>query len=742
MFHEGVHAVRRFRFGVCVFAVTLGCGGSRAESSDAGGRFDASVADATEETGAPSADGSPDGSPDPSGDAAAPDGGGAADGGGPVSTATSFLVNPAHTNAVVDPLLRPPLTLAWSFDILVDEHAFYPLIAGGMVYIVLPGQSANATLVAYDAKTGATRWGPVDLGATFVAGHAYDGGRIFVVGTSDSSVRAYDGATGATLWSRSLPAVSAFTGPPTAYRGLLYVVADGEVDAIEEATGATAWSTLVPYTSSPSPAVTDDGVYVSYGCAEAYAFDPGSGAVLWHHPGCGNDGTGGLPAVFQGRVYLMDDTDGPTILDGATGQVVGQFVCVNPPAFDGTRGFFNERTPLYGVNLPAVRNAWSFSGDGELNLAPIVAGGTVYVVSDSGKIFGVDEGSGSETWQAQVRGLGAPGAMAAGGGVLVVAGSDGYSGISAYTSSLAGDAGVSIGRGPDGGPVAPEIVSAAESAPETIVLDATSVYWTNYNSGEVRRIAKTAGAQATTISSIANTNPWGIAVDSQNVYWTEPNIQSGGTSTAVREAPLTGGPATVLVPDPATPQAIVAGAGAVYWIDPNGVSTVSVDGGAPQTFAGASNVSDALAIDAVNLYWSTSDAVYQAPLSGGTPTAIGPSAAAITVDTTSVYLALNDSLGVGEIMSVPIGGGAQTALATGRTGGVVAIAVDADNVYWIEGSGTIQQGAVAAVPKGGGLTSVLATGLTDPSAIAVDDSGVYFTNEESPGQIERIPKGP
>ena len=258
----------------------------------------------------------------------------------------------------------------------------------------------------------------------------------------------------------------------------------------------------------------------------------------------------------------------------------------------------------------------------------------------------------------------------------------------------------------------------------------------------MRRIAKTAGAQATTISSIANTNPWGIAVDSQNVYWTEPNIAAGGNNTAIRAAALTGGPATLLVPDPATPQAIVAGAGAVYWIESTGVGTVSVDGGAPQPFADAGNISNALAIDAANLYWSTSDAVYQAPLSGGTPAAIGPSAAAIAVDATSVYLALNDSLGVGEIVNVPIGGGAQTALATGRTGGVVAIAVDADNVYWIEGSGTIQQGAVAAVPKGGGLTSVLATGLTDPSAIAVDDSGVYFTSLESPGKIERIPKGP
>jgi len=57
-------------------------------------------------------------------------------------------------------------------------------------------------------------------------------------------------------------------------------------------------------------------------------------------------------------------------------------------------------------------------------------------------------------------------------------------------------------------------------------------------------------------------------------------------------------------------------------------------------------------------------------------------------------------------------------------------------------SGTIQRGAVAAVPKAGGLTSVLATGPTDPSAIAVDESGVYFASLESSGKIERIPKGP
>ena len=46
----------------------------------------------------------------------------------------------------------------------------------------------------------------------------------------------------------------------------------------------------------------------------------------------------------------------------------------------------------------------------------------------------------------------------------------------------------------------------------------------------------------------------------------------------------------------------------------------------------------------------------------------------------------------------------------GPRGSVVAIAVDADAVYWVEGEATINDGAVAAVPEGGGLTTVVAAG--------------------------------
>jgi hypothetical protein len=106
------------------------------------------------------------------------------------------------------------------------------------------------------------------------------------------------------------------------------------------------------------------------------------------------------------------------------------------------------------------------------------------------------------------------------------------------------------------------------------------------------------------------------------------------------------------------------------------------------------------------------------------------------VDGTDVYYVTN-SIGGNSVARVPIGGGNPTVLATGRIGSLVAVAIDGQNVYWLEGEGTIQQGAVAALPKTGGRVVVLASGLSDPTAIAVDDTGIYFT---AGGPIEKIAK--
>jgi hypothetical protein len=303
------------------------------------------------------------------------------------------------------------------------------------------------------------------------------------------------------------------------------------------------------------------------------------------------------------------------------------------------------------------------------------------------------------------------------------------------------DAGVGFGVAPDGGPLAPVVLASGESGPESLALDTSDVYWTANGAGEVRKVSKDGGSPST-VASQANTNPYGVAVGAGNVYWTVPNFYSGGTGAAVIMQSLDGGAPQTMASGVTGPTWIAVGSDDVYWIEegPGEVVAAPLLGGGSISIASGGSAS-ALALGPHQVFWSAADATYQASLDGSSPLAIGPPAAAIAVDETDVYFAMNsDWSGTGTILRVPVGGGTPTTLATGRTGSVVAIAVDSSNVYWIEGEGTIQEGAVAAMPKGGGYVSILAAGLGDPSAIAVDGTGVYFTNPSGGGNIEKIPK--
>jgi sugar lactone lactonase YvrE len=92
-------------------------------------------------------------------------------------------------------------------------------------------------------------------------------------------------------------------------------------------------------------------------------------------------------------------------------------------------------------------------------------------------------------------------------------------------------------------------------------------------------------------------------------------------------------------------------------------------------------------------------------------------ALALAVDATSVYW----STYAGNILSVPLAGGAAKTLATGQSE-PEDIAVAADGVYWVNYTGgTVMKASLA----GGDATAVL-SGQSYPSGIVVDASNVYF----------------
>ena len=194
-----------------------------------------------------------------------------------------------------------------------------------------------------------------------------------------------------------------------------------------------------------------------------------------------------------------------------------------------------------------------------------------------------------------------------------------------------------------------------------------------------------------------------------------------------------------------------AGADACGRCGHDGGSGECLSGGCqPVTVSSATGC--ALALDADNVYWVTSDAdaevLMAMPSAGGAMRALARSPHDVTslaVDTDNLYFASVISRGSslnghqGSLSSVPIRGGPTVTLTTGAFN-PSAIAVSGLTLYfttlWRSNFNPDDQepkGALMTVPVLGGLASTLVTGLEDAVDVALDAKTVYWAQSFGAG---------
>jgi outer membrane protein assembly factor BamB len=334
-------------------------------------------------------------------------------GGGPpgATEAVAYGIDTAHTGSQSGEMIYPPFQQRWA--VTLGKFISYPIIASGRVFVTVRPAVGNSgtSLYALDLQSGAILWGPVAIDGTFWQSNAaYEGGRVFVLNDT-AKLRAFDATNGAELW-QTLVGGSFAGSAPTARGGRVYIsnasfsLSNGTVAALDAGSGQILWSATVTGGDNSSPAVTDTGVYVSYGCNQVYDFNPVTGAQIWHHQTSPCSGDGGFtPVLFGGKLYARDLSLSNLVLDSLTGSVLGSFATtssslgVRSPAFHGTRGFFVVDGGLVAKDVTTLAPVWTFPvNNAQVLTAPIVVNGVVYVLASSGMLYGLAESDGSMVW--------------------------------------------------------------------------------------------------------------------------------------------------------------------------------------------------------------------------------------------------------------------------------------------------------------------------------------------------------
>ncbi|MBV8301819.1 MAG: PQQ-binding-like beta-propeller repeat protein, partial [Candidatus Dormibacteraeota bacterium] len=320
------------------------------------------------------------------------------------TSATAFQTDSQHDGDQPSETISPPYVVRWSLDL--GDHVSYPIIVNGTAYVTYTqSQQGTKSVVALDASTGATRWGPVQLPAQYSTSDAtYDNGRLFFVDVS-GIVRAYDASTGSALWTQTITSsaeTNGFRDAPIAANGVLYLCGGVRLVAMRESDGATMWNVNSSPIADSWPVVTSSAVYIADGAGNATAYSL-SGSLLWQHTAQGSN-LGVAPAYHSGSLYVavVSAPQSSEILDAQTGQTTGQVAMTVAPAFDGSDGFFLDGNTLSAVDLNSGATLWTFTGDGNLVTPPTAANGVVYVGSGSGELYALNETNGATTWKVDV----------------------------------------------------------------------------------------------------------------------------------------------------------------------------------------------------------------------------------------------------------------------------------------------------------------------------------------------------
>jgi outer membrane protein assembly factor BamB len=341
-----------------------------------------------------------------------------------------FRNDPAHSGIYAGTGVAKLDGVRWVFQTR-GEVISSPAIVNGVVYV----GSNDGNLYAVDEQTGKQRW-KFATGARVPSSPAVANGVVYF-GSYDGNFYAVDTASGKLRWKfrnagerryaathlhGSVPEGETMPDPfdvylssPAIWDGAVYFGSgDGNIYALDAASGALKWKFKTGDVVHASPAIVDGRLYIGSWDSYFYAIDAASGKELWRFktgedPDIHNQvGIQSSATVADGVVYFGCRDSKFYALDAATGQQrwafpnKGSWVITSPVVREGKVYFATSDTALLhivdaktGTLIDSIKFHWPIFG------SPSVAGDTLYVAGQDGKLVAIDLASRKPVWEFQ-----------------------------------------------------------------------------------------------------------------------------------------------------------------------------------------------------------------------------------------------------------------------------------------------------------------------------------------------------
>lgn len=250
-----------------------------------------------------------------------------------------------------------------------------PVVAGGRVFTM----DASGQVRAFALKDGERLWQAStqapesEASAAIGGGIAYDQGKIFAT-TGHAEVVALSAYDGKVLWRRKLTNPS--RAAPTIADGRVYVVTiNNATTALQVSDGAVLWThsgmgQAAALMGAASAAVDGDTAVVAYSSGEIFALRAQNGRVAW--------GDVLVSPLAVGAMPEMADIRGAPVVDRG-----GVFA-------------MGHSGRMAAIIMRSGERAWELDVGG--SNPPLVAGNTVYLLSNAQKLMAVRRDNGKIIW--------------------------------------------------------------------------------------------------------------------------------------------------------------------------------------------------------------------------------------------------------------------------------------------------------------------------------------------------------